>query len=169
MEDCLQSYGGLVWSITRRYVGNETDAEDLVQEIFTEIWRVAERFDAKLGGETTFVGAVARRRSIDWLRKSKRRPALDPLPEDDHGLPAVTPDSSAACDGKTVLEILGHLPEDTQQLFRLHFESGMTHPEIAEKTGMPLGTVKTRLRRGLVDLRKAVARLEGAAQSGRHE
>ncbi|MEM0897149.1 MAG: sigma-70 family RNA polymerase sigma factor, partial [Verrucomicrobiota bacterium] len=140
MNDCIQAYGGLVWSITRRYVGNESDAEDLVQEIFTELWKVADRYDGARGSESAYIGTMARRRSIDWLRKSKRHPEAQPLPEVEDFLPLVEARPTVAYDGPMLLEVLNTFPEDTRELFQLHFESGLTHPEIAEKTGVPLGT-----------------------------
>lgn len=65
MEDCISEYRGLMWSIVRKYSRNQSDAEDLVQEIFTSLWKVAPRFDPKHATETTFIGMLARRRALD--------------------------------------------------------------------------------------------------------
>ncbi|MEM9478116.1 MAG: sigma-70 family RNA polymerase sigma factor [Verrucomicrobiota bacterium] len=169
MNECIQTYGGLVWTITRRYVGNESDAEDLVQEIFTELWKVADRYDEERGTESAYIGTMARRRSIDWLRKAKRHPEAQPLLELEDRLPHVDSKPTKSYDSAMVFEVLKKFPEDTRELFELHFESGLTHPEISEKTGVPLGTVKTKLRRGLVKLRQEVKRLEPGREAGRHD
>lgn len=162
MAECISRYGGLIWSIAKRYVKNASTAEDVVQEIFTNLWKSACRFDPAVATESTFVGMLARRRSIDFLRKQSRRPELEPLP-DVETLPLAAPEPSASnrCENSDIRGALNQLPEDTQSLFTLHFDEGMTHSEIVERTGIPLGTVKTRLRRGLIQLRSILTRLEG--------
>jgi RNA polymerase sigma-70 factor (ECF subfamily) len=69
VQDCLDSYGGLVWSLARRMSPNTNEAEDAVQEIFIDVWKNAARFDESQSSETTFVAMIARRRLIDRLRK----------------------------------------------------------------------------------------------------
>lgn len=166
MSECISRYGGLIWSIAKRYVKDPSAAEDIVQEIFTALWRSASRFDPKVANESTFVGMLARRRSIDFLRKQSRRPELEPLPEVEL-LPLASPEPSAStrCETSDVRGALSKLSEDTQSLFSLHFDEGMTHSEIVERTGLPLGTVKTRLRRGLIQLRSILTRLDGGTPS----
>jgi RNA polymerase sigma-70 factor (ECF subfamily) len=166
MEHCITKYGSLVWSIARRYVKDHSSAEDVVQETFTDLWKSAKRYDPAIATECTFIGMLARRRAIDFARKESRRPALEPLPEPDtlqH--PAVESAAPVRCESEDVRKALEQLPPDTQQLFSLHFDEGMTHPEIAEKTGLPLGTIKTRLRRGLIDVRDILRRLESTQPS----
>ena len=162
MEHCVTKYGGLVWSIAQRYAKDRSSAEDIVQETFTDLWKSAGRYDPSVATESTFIGMLARRRAIDFARKESRQPVLEPLP-DAESLPHVSPEPSAAlrCESEDVRDALKQLPEETQQIFFLHFDEGMTHPEIVEKTGLPLGTVKTRLRRGLIDVRNILHRLEG--------
>lgn len=166
MENCISKYGGLVWSIAQRYVKDRTAAEDVVQETFTDLWKSAKRYDPAIATECTFIGMLARRRAIDFARKQSRQPLLEPLP-DAETLPHATTEPSAAvrCESADVREALKQLPEETQTIFALHFDEGMTHPEIAEKTGIPLGTVKTRLRRGLIEVRNILRRLDGATQT----
>jgi RNA polymerase sigma factor (sigma-70 family) len=163
MDHCISKYGYLVWSIAQRYVKNRTSAEDVVQETFTDLWKTAKRYDPAIATECTFIGMLARRRAIDFARKESRRPQLEPLPESDL-IPHASHEPSAAmrCDSQDVREALGILPEETRHIFSLHFDKGMTHPEIVEKTGLPLGTVKTRLRRGLIEVRNHLRHLEGA-------
>jgi len=157
MNECIDRFGGLVWSIVRRSINDETEAEDLVQEIFTEIWKKAGFYDPDAASETTFIALVARRRTIDHMRKAGRQPSFEPL-EAAESLPAAAPEAPADCDAEAVKSSLASLSEETRGLFRMFFEEGFTHPEIAERTGMPLGTVKTRLRRGLLTLREHLRR-----------
>jgi RNA polymerase sigma factor (sigma-70 family) len=159
MDECITRYGGIVWAIARRYIKDTSEAEDLVQEVFTEIWKKAASYDPAVASESTFVGLIARRRAIDFLRRLGRRPDFEPL-DAAESLPEPTAEaSSVTCDPEMVRSSLATLPEDTRQLFHLFFDDGFTHPEIAEKTGLPLGTVKTRLRRGLITLRDQLKRV----------
>lgn len=159
MDLCIDRHGGLVWTIVRRYLKDTAEAEDLVQEVFTEIWKKASSFDPAIATESTFVGMIARRRAIDFLRRQGRQPGFETL-DAAESLPQPTSEnSSVTCDPETVKSSLANLPADTRQLFHLFFEDGFTHPEIAEKTGLPLGTVKTRLRRGLITLREQLQRI----------
>lgn len=154
VRDCLDAYGGLVWSIARRLSPTETDAEDAVQEIFLDLWTSAERFDPRVSSETTFVAMIARRRLIDRNRKRARRPIAGALPEE---LPGgeLTLDRVELCDeARLAREALDELDPGQRRVLILAIEQGLTHDEIAETTGLPLGTVKTHARRGLIRLRQ---------------
>jgi len=160
MNACIDQYGPLVWSIARRFLKQSAEAEDLVQEVFTEVWKKAASFDPSLASEASFIGLIARRRAIDYLRRHGRLPTFESL-DAAESLPLPTSqNSSFQGDPEAVKSSLAKLPQDTRELFQLFFENGFTHPEIAEKTGIPLGTVKTRLRRGLVLLRDQFKRPE---------
>jgi RNA polymerase sigma-70 factor (ECF subfamily) len=159
MNRCITQYGGIVWSIARRYIKDTAEAEDLVQEVFTEVWKKSASFNPAIASESTFIGLIARRRAIDFLRRSGRRPDFEPLSAAESLPQPVFQNHSVTCDPETVRASLANLPPDTRQLFHLFFEDGFTHPEIAEKTGLPLGTIKTRLRRGLITLRDQLQRL----------
>lgn len=162
MELCINRYGNLVWSIAQRYVKNRSSLEDVVQEIFTDLWKTAKRYNPAIATESTFIGMLARRRAIDCARKESRQPQLEPLP-DSESMPHVADEPSASMrfDGEQVRAALNILPEETREIFSLHFDEGMTHPEIVERTGLPLGTVKTRLRRGLIEVRNHLRHAEG--------
>jgi len=153
MKKCIDQYGPLVWGIVCRRVLSRGDAEEACQEIFTEIWKKADAYDPAIAKETTFIGMIARRRSIDWQRKQSRLPALAPL-ETSVDLPSSPPRAGKALDRDLLWKALEKLPEKTRELFSLHFEKGMTHDEIAKQTKQPLGTVKTKLRRGLIKARE---------------
>lgn len=155
MNTCIENYGPLVWSIVRRYVHESSSAEDVVQEVFTEVWRHAGRFDGNRSSERSFIGMISRRRAIDWVRRETRRPSFEEFGEThlpEAGM--VDADSKASGDVEALKAAVKTLPEDTRELFALHFDQGMTHPEIAERLQVPLGTVKTKLRRGLMAVRK---------------
>lgn len=154
MTQCIDQFGGLVWSITRRYVQPDTEAEDVVQETFAELWAKADRFDQSRASSSTFIGLIARRRSIDWLRRKQRRPELQPLPDDFDQKISAPAEGAPRIDTESLQAALQQLPEEIRELFQLHFTRGLTHPEIADQTGLPLGTVKTRLRRGLITMRE---------------
>jgi DNA-directed RNA polymerase specialized sigma24 family protein len=86
VAECIDHYSGLVWSLARRALPNEADAEDAVQEIFMELWRVAGRFDPGRAGEVTFVSMLARRRIADRVRRDRREPAREVFDAERHGL-----------------------------------------------------------------------------------
>ena len=97
---------------------------------------------------------IARGRSIDWLRKRSRRPNLEPIEDgSDVAMESMEQGSVSRVTDDRMRLAMQTLSSQTQELFRMHFELGQTHPEIAEETGLPLGTVKTKLRRGLIELR----------------
>lgn len=154
MQQCITQYSSLVWSIASRYVKNHACAEDVVQETFTDLWKSANRYDPDVASESTFIGMLARRRAIDFVRKESRHPQFEPLP-DAELLPqsSTEPMPTISSESVDIRAAIQELPEETRQIFSLHFDQGMTHPEISEKTGLPLGTIKTRLRRGLIEVR----------------
>lgn len=153
-EALLERFGGLVWSIAQRLAPTRADAEDAVQDVFLELWRVAERWDPRVGAEATFVATIARRRLIDRIRRLGVRPA--------HDLPASLATSSShvvrrvslADEASRAARALRELRPEQQQVLELAIFQGLTHPQISERTGLPLGTVKTHARRGLIRLRE---------------
>jgi RNA polymerase sigma factor (sigma-70 family) len=155
VQECLKTYGGLVWSLARRMLRNSDEAEDAVQEVFVDVWRNADRFDESKASETTFIAMIARRRLIDKIRYSKRRLSPDSL--DDVLLePFTRADKTleTCVEAEQAAEAMRNLRPEQQQVLRLSIVQGMSHQEIAEATGMPLGTVKTHARRGLLQVRE---------------
>lgn len=156
-EDCLKQYGGLVWSIARKMLRNSEDAEDAVQEIFVDIWKNAARFDESQSSETTFVAMIARRRIIDRIRYATRRLSPDSL--DDVLLEPFTrsdKEMQMSVEAKEAAEAMRTLRPEQQQVLRLSIVQGMSHQEISDATGMPIGTVKTHARRGLLQVRQVL-------------
>jgi RNA polymerase sigma-70 factor (ECF subfamily) len=155
VQDCLKAYGGLVWSLARRMLRNNEEAEDSVQEIFIEVWKNAARFDPALASETTFVAMIARRRLIDKIRFSQRRISADSL-EDILAEPAGSSEKEVQMlvEGREAFKALNELRPEQRQVLQLSIIHGLSHQEIADATGMPLGTVKTHARRGLLQARE---------------
>ena len=158
VQECIDTYGGLVWSLALRLLPNSDDAEDAVQDIFIEIWKNADRFDESKSSETTFVAMIARRRLIDRLRKSNRRLNPDSLeevifePKERSDL-----DLQTALEAKEVAESVRNLRPEEQKVLYLSICQGLSHQEIADALEMPLGTVKTHARRGLIKVRKDIS------------
>jgi RNA polymerase sigma-70 factor (ECF subfamily) len=170
VRDCLDRYGGLVWALARRFLGDSAEAEDAVQEVFVELWRGAGRFDPAQSAEATFVTMIARRRLIDRHRRGRRRPGPEPLTLDP---PARQPDAADRLEVQDeagrAARALDQLRDDQRRVLRLAIYHGMSHDEIARATGLPLGTVKTHARRGLLRVREllgAPATPAGAGKGG---
>jgi len=153
--ECLDQYGDLVWSLARRFLGNSADLEDAVQEVFIAIWSNADRYKPEIAKEVTFVATITRRRLIDRLRKNSRAPGID---EFDEGIAAQNPEqtdlSLENVEIQNVVQVLDDMPEEQREILTLSIYEGYSHSEIADKMNMPLGTVKTRVRRGLIHIRE---------------
>lgn len=158
VSDCVNRYGGLVWSLARRFTGSQADAEDAVQEIFISLWKSAERFDSTKSSETTFVAMIARRRLIDLNRKRQTATRAIPSQPIESSEPVTVSDPTAQVelsdDATEALRVLHELPNDQQEAIKLSVYSGLTHIQIAERMNLPLGTIKTHIRRGLVRVRE---------------
>lgn len=151
---CLDRYGGLVWSIARRLTFNTAEAEDAVQEAFLGIWKSAARFDNTKSTEKAFIAMIARRRIIDRVRASKRR--VDAAPFDaSNELTAnyASVDLEMQEEADRARRMMAELRADERQVLELAIDHGLTQTEISQRTGMPLGTVKTNARRGMSRLR----------------
>ncbi|QYO66346.1 RNA polymerase sigma factor [Leptolyngbya sp. 7M] len=155
VQDCLKAYGGLVWSLARRMLRNSDDAEDAVQEVFVDVWKNAGRFDESQSSETTFIAMIARRRLIDKIRFTQRRISADSI-EDLLSEPARSDDADLQMlvEGREAFRALKELRPEQQQVLQLSIVHGLSHQEISDATGMPLGTVKTHARRGLIQARE---------------
>lgn len=158
MDSCLQAYGRVVWSLARRALASDEEAEDATQEIFLEVWKNAERFDPERGSEKTFILTIARRRLVDRLRRQGGRPGAEPLPDGDE-LVAVEERKSADLEDEVerVYAALAQLKPEQKLVLELCLIHGESHRAIGERIGMPLGTVKSHARRGLKRVRELLA------------
>jgi RNA polymerase sigma-70 factor (ECF subfamily) len=159
MQECIDEYGGLVWSLARRFCPSPAEAEDAVQEVFIAVWENAGRYDEEKGAEVTFVAMIARRRLIDRGRKYERREKLvTHLKSEQEGRPpGRTDDTTTGDEAERALEAMEQLSPDQQRVLRLAIHHGCTHEQIAGITELPLGTVKTHARRGLMRVRDLLA------------
>jgi RNA polymerase sigma-70 factor (ECF subfamily) len=164
MKDCMERFGGLVWSLARRGGAGAADADDAVQEIFVDLWKSAARFDPAIATEATFVAMIARRRLIDRGRRRQRRLDTAPLPEAAPPAAPVQPDvPTQQEEAARATAALERLRPEQQRVLQLSIYHGRSHEEIARSTGLPLGTVKTHARRGLIRLRE-ILEADGALE-----
>lgn len=159
----VERYGDLVWSLARRFTGSDADAEEATQDIFAELWKKAASFDPALGAEVTFVSIITRRSLIDRQRRGAARQrheqrAADLAASLGHGVidPKALAGVQRDADVARAAEALAELGELTRELLLLSIAHGRSHEEIAAQKGMPLGTVKTHIRRGLASIRESL-------------
>jgi len=159
-------HGGVAYSLAYRIVGERGAAEDVTQEAFISIWRSGARYDAARGSVRTWMLGIVRNRAIDFLRsKAGRAPKLDF--DDDSILdqrPAEELTEAEALRRETASELrgaLGELPGEQSKVLELAYFGGFSQSEIATMIGVPLGTVKGRMRLGLEKIRGQLA--EGLA------
>jgi RNA polymerase sigma-70 factor (ECF subfamily) len=155
-------HGGVAYSLAYRIVGERGAAEDVTQEAFISIWRSGARYDAARGSVRTWMLGIVRNRAIDFLRsKAGRAPKLD---FDDDAIlehrPAAEQTESEALQRETAQEVRGaldELPGEQAKVIQLAYFGGFSHSEIAGMLGVPLGTVKGRMRLGLEKIRGELA------------
>jgi RNA polymerase sigma-70 factor (ECF subfamily) len=155
MADLYDRYARVVYGVALRVLADTAAAEDVVQEVFLQLWRNPQAYDAKRGRLAPWLAVISRNRAIDFLRK---RPLDDDIDEMPISTGVDLEDEAAqklAID--KVRGVLGQLPQDQRKALEMAFFEGMTHTEIAGKMGEPLGTIKTRIRTGLLALRKVFA------------
>ena len=147
-----------LYSLILRIVGNEPESEDVLQEVFAQAFRQASRYDVRRGAVAAWLLTIARSRALDRLRARRTRVEaragdLETLEE----VPAVQTDAAAAMiddeRSRFVREALGGLPFLQRMAIELAYFEGLSHAEIAARLEQPLGTVKTRIRLGLLKLR----------------
>ena len=165
-EVLYDRHGGAAFSLAYRIVGDRAAAEEVTQEAFISVWRSGARFDAARGSVRSWLLSVVRNRAIDFLRsKAGRAPKLDF--DDEAALeqrPAAGLTEDEAMRHETATEVrgaLGELPSEQSRVIELAYFGGFSHSEIAEILGLPMGTVKGRMRLGLEKIRGELA--EGLA------
>ena len=155
VEACLRQFTGPVWNLARRYLNNDSDAEDAIQDIFVDLWKSASRFDPSLGSAMTFVMTLARRRLIDRTRKRGRTPAAQSLTDAEEVAGPFERDKLELVDEvERVSGAMQELRPHQREVLELSLVHGRSHQQIAESTGLALGTVKSHARRGLMRVRE---------------
>jgi RNA polymerase sigma factor (sigma-70 family) len=159
LEDLYDRYKTMAYSIAYRITNDATLAEDVVQDAFLGAWRNAARYIEARGSVKTWLLSIVHHRAIDAIRR--RRPTTE-LPEVETALPLaltlpdVWAEVSASLDAETVRSALQALSGVQREALELAYFGGLTQGEIAERTGAPLGTVKSRMRLGLLAMRRTL-------------
>ncbi len=165
-EDCVREYGGLIWRLARRYLDRaELEIEDAVQEVFVEIWIHAKRYDPSKGNEAAFIATLAHRRIIDRQRKitTRRRHERAVMVEKKHTameIPRIGIDESGINQApfyrKELAEGFESLPEIEKTALWMSVYRGLSHRDISQLTEVPVGTVKSRIRRAMIRMTKTI-------------
>jgi RNA polymerase sigma-70 factor (ECF subfamily) len=166
LGEFYDSTGRLVYSLAMRILGNAEDAEEVVGDVFSQVWRNAAHFDAGRGSVLAWLMMMTRSRALDRVRSRGNRPSLEQTMEASRNL-ATTEESIEeaafiAERRRLVREALAELSEDQRSLIELAFYQGLSHSELSACAGLPVGTVKTRIRLGMLKLRDRLAPLRGA-------
>jgi RNA polymerase sigma-70 factor, ECF subfamily len=153
-------YQRLVYGMATRMTGDRALAEDVLQEVFLAVWRNAGRFAPERASARTWILSIAHHRAIDFVRR--RRPVVELPGEEAAPAAALTsadpwPEVSRGLDADAVRGALARVPGAQREVIELAYFAGLTQVEIAERTGAPLGTVKSRARLALEQLRRALA------------
>jgi RNA polymerase sigma-70 factor (ECF subfamily) len=153
VAELYDRYSSVVYAVALRVLGDTGAAEDVLQEVFLQLWRNPGAFDAARGSLGAWLAVITRNRAIDSLRRRKPETDIEDV------IVSVAPDLAAEADRSRAAEkvrgVLGAMPVAQRSALEMAYFEGMSHSEIAGKTGEPLGTIKTRIRAGLIALRKA--------------
>lgn len=155
-ESLYDRHHRLVYGIAMRILGQQAAAEDVTQAVFLKVWSSPQAFES--GNFAAWIGRITRNRCLDQQRSKARHPSEE-LSHDTASDEAVEETAFAHLDTAAVKTALERIPEEQRKLIELAFFGGMTQQGIAEKTGVPLGTVKTRIRTGLLRLRGALEKV----------
>lgn len=154
MTELFDQYSGMVYSVALRVLNDPGQAEDVMQEIFFQVWRNPNAFVAGRGSLGAWLAVMARNRAIDALRRRRPTDSVDDV------VLVSQSDIGSEVERNRMMEkvrgALKDLPLEQQKSVEMAFFEGLTHSEIAARTGDPLGTVKTRIRSALMTLRKAI-------------
>jgi RNA polymerase sigma-70 factor (ECF subfamily) len=163
VADLYDRYGGTVYGLALRVLGQPDLAEEVAQDVFAQVWRDAGRYDAARSTVAGWIVMLTRTRAIDRLRARRARPDVSAAVETDRVTPMASPDRTpesstiVAEDRRLVRGALARLPDQFRSLIEMAYYEGLTHTEIAARTGIPLGTVKTRIRSAMGTLRSTLA------------
>ncbi len=155
MDALYQATSGTLMGVCVALLRNREDAEDVLQDVFVTVWAKAGQFDASRARGMTWLGSIARNRSIDRMRGRTQsvHDAIDDHPELADASESPASSAARAQEGARLDECVGQLEPNRRQLIRTAFFEGLTYEELAHRVGAPLGSVKSWIRRGLQQLR----------------
>jgi len=165
LRSAYDRYGGAVFHLASRLLANRSDAEDVTQATFIAAWQGRGTFDPERGGMLGWLLGIARRKSVDRMRVAQREGrAVEVV----RALPAPAPEEAPEriLDRLVIADELAQLPPEQRRTLELAFYDDLTHPQISAVTGLPLGTVKSHIRRGMANLRRRWE-VDGAASGTR--
>jgi RNA polymerase sigma-70 factor (ECF subfamily) len=162
--ELYDDHSRLLYGLILKIVKDRSEAEEILQEVFVQVWTRADTYNVQLGTPIAWLVRIARNRAIDRLRANSvrtRTVEATPLPS-----PVETPEARAAMSEqkRAVARALEALPPDQRQLIECAYFAGLTQSELATRFGLPLGTVKTRVRTGMMTLRRDLQHIMAGAQ-----
>jgi RNA polymerase sigma factor (sigma-70 family) len=160
LRAAYEEFGALVFGYCKRSLASASDAEDATQQTFVDAWRSRDRFDPGRGSLAGWLLGIARHKVFDQLRSGERRASLLVRAEPAAALAGASPEPDIVLDQMVVADALRRLPDAQRRALELSFFQDLTHPQISDALGLPIGTVKSHIRRGLANLR---AHLEAVA------
>jgi RNA polymerase sigma factor (sigma-70 family) len=159
LQDLYDRYRIMAYSIALRITSDPSLAEDVVQDAFLGVWRNASRYVEGRGSVKTWLLSIVHHRAVDAVRRRRpttEMPEREDVPPPALTLPDVWPEVAANLDREQIAAAMASLSDVQREAIELAYWGGLTQPEIAERTGAPLGTVKSRVRLGLLALRRAL-------------
>lgn len=163
LADLYDRRSRLLFGLILRIVGDRAEAEEILQDVFLRVWTRAELYDPRMGGPMPWLVRLARNCAIDRLRARRIREVVN-TPAIDASLAETAPSSADICTPEAavldaerrdaVIDALAGLPAEQRRLIEAAFFEGYTHSELATRFGLPLGTVKTRIRAGMIAMRQ---------------
>lgn len=153
MANLFDRYSGIVYSVAARVLRDNAQAEDIMQEIFFQLWRNPDSFISGRGSLGAWLAVVARNRAIDVLRRRKPTDSVDDVVL---AIGDGVPEAETNVLVGRVRQVMDQLPPEQRRTLEMAYLDGLSHTEISDKTGDPLGTVKTRIRMALMTIRKAL-------------
>lgn len=163
LADLYDRYARVSLALAGRILGDRSEAEDVLQIVFTRVWQEAGRYDPARGSATAWLLSLVRNGAIDRLRRREalQRATLHAIDQSASGSSSDAPEGAPAEEKAKLARAVAELPSDQRQVIELAYFEGLSQTQIAQRLGEPLGTVKTRVRLGMNKLRQAMPVLSG--------
>lgn len=168
LADLYDHSNRLVYAVVLRITGNPADAEEITLDVYTQVWRKAPEYSPDRGSPSSWLTMMARSRALDRVRsrtaRGQHESALDPAFDAVAGGQSAEESAILTESRQRIRAAMSLLSAEQREAIELSFFSGLTHTELAERLGQPLGTVKTRIRLGMMRLRTALGASAGGVQ-----